>query len=118
MPIILIAHNSHQLYRHIMQDSQTKACGIEEEANQTKACRTEEEANTLGGGKSCRFHVFRILFFLALIIGAVVGLSLAFTGSTNPLDYFVPVDPPGESEAFRWDAEAGLELEVLVRQHS
>jgi hypothetical protein len=81
--------------------------------NQTQEPRTKEEAKTI-----CRCPVFRILFFLVLIIGAVSGLSLVFTGSSNPLDYFVPVDPPGLSESYRWDAVAGLERLVMVRQHS
>jgi hypothetical protein len=88
-----------------MQDNQMQVPPIEEEKTQT-----------LESEKSCRCPVFRIVFFLVLITGAVSGLSLVFTGSSNPLDYFVPVDPPGESEAFRWNAESGLELMVEVRQ--
>jgi hypothetical protein len=78
----------------------------------------EKKTHTLDNDKSCRCPVFRIVFFLVLIAGAVGGLSLVFTGSSNPLDYFVPVDPPGESEAFRWNAESGLDLMVEVRQHT
>jgi hypothetical protein len=87
--------------------------------NQMQAPQTEEEkkTQTFESENSCRCPVFRIVFFSVLIIGAVSGLSLVFTGSSNPLDYFVPVDPPGESEAFRWNAESGLELMVEVSQH-
>jgi hypothetical protein len=91
-----------------MQDNQMQ---IEPPIDEEKKTQTPERE------KSCRCPVFRIVFFSVLIIGAVAGLSLVFTGSSNPLDYFVPVDPPGESEAFRWNAESGLELMVEVRQH-
>jgi hypothetical protein len=90
-----------------MEDNQMQAPQIEE----------EKKTQTLESEKSCRCPVFRIVFFSVLIIGAVSGLSLVFTGSSNPLDYFVPVDPPGQTEAFRWNAESGLELMVEVRQH-
>lgn len=102
--IIIQLKKSHQLYP------------IQE--NQMQAPQTEQEKKaTLANEKSCRCPVFRIVFFTVLLIGAVSGLSLVFTGSSNPLDYFVPVDPPGEAEAYRWDAESGLELMVEVRQH-
>jgi hypothetical protein len=90
-----------------MQDNQMQSPPIEE----------KKKTQILESEKSCRCPVFRIVFFSVLITGAVGGLSLVFTGSSNPLDYFVPVDPPGESEAFRWNAESGLELMVEVRQH-
>jgi hypothetical protein len=64
--------------------------------------------------KCCRCRIFPIVFFGVLIIGAVCGLSLVFTNSANPLEFFVPVDPPGATEAFRWDATAGLQLMVEV----
>ena len=44
--------------------------------------------------------------------GAVAGLSVALTGDPNPANYFIPIDPPGEKEAVRWDADAGLYLTV------
>lgn len=42
----------------------------------------------------------------------MAGLSVAFTGNPDPRDFFAPVDPPGASEAIRWDALAGLYLTV------
>jgi hypothetical protein len=93
-----------------MQDNQMQAPPVEAQA--------EDEKKPLESGKSCRCPVFRIVFFSVLTIGAVSGLSLVFTGSSNPLDYFVPVDPPGLSKAYRWDAESGLDLWVEVRRHS
>ena len=47
-----------------------------------------------------------------LIGGAVAALSVALTGDPNPANYFIPIDPPGEKEAVRWDANAGLYLTV------
>eukprot|EP00529_Nitzschia_sp_RCC80_P021107 CAMPEP_0113488848 /NCGR_PEP_ID=MMETSP0014_2-20120614/26229_1 /TAXON_ID=2857 /ORGANISM="Nitzschia sp." /LENGTH=380 /DNA_ID=CAMNT_0000382575 /DNA_START=175 /DNA_END=1317 /DNA_ORIENTATION=+ /assembly_acc=CAM_ASM_000159 len=49
---------------------------------------------------------------LIVLIGVSVGLSLILTGNANPLNYFIPVDPPGASAANRWDASSGLTLVV------
>lgn len=54
-----------------------------------------------------------IIFISILLIAGAIGLSLVLTGKPNPLDYFVPTDPPGSTEAVRWDANQGLELEVI-----
>lgn len=80
--------------------------------------QSEKQENTMARENTPpRCSCFTIVFFSVLAIGAVSGLSLVFTGSSNPLDYFVPVDPPGEKDAFRWDFTAGLELMVEVRLH-
>lgn len=53
-----------------------------------------------------------IVASLVSIGATIAGLSVAFTGSPNPANYFIPVDPPGAKEALRWDAMAGLHLTV------
>ena len=53
-----------------------------------------------------------LVFFAILLGAAAAGLSIAFTGDPNPANYFVPVDPPGATEAVRWDATSGLYLTV------
>lgn len=55
---------------------------------------------------------FCIVLGILLVVGSVAGLSVAFTGSPNPADYFIPIDPPGAKEAVRWDANSGLYLTV------
>ena len=47
-----------------------------------------------------------------MFAGTVVSLSVVLTGSPNPVEYFIPVDPPGMTEAIRWDAENGLTMIV------
>jgi len=49
-----------------------------------------------------------------VLVGLAVGASLILTDSPNPLDYFIPVDPPGAKEATRWDATKGLYLRVEI----
>ena len=58
----------------------------------------------------CRCLVMTII----VGIGVTVGASLIFTNSANPLDYWIPVDPPGTKEATRWDAMEGLFLQVEI----
>eukprot|EP00538_Stauroneis_constricta_P011754 CAMPEP_0119550314 /NCGR_PEP_ID=MMETSP1352-20130426/3844_1 /TAXON_ID=265584 /ORGANISM="Stauroneis constricta, Strain CCMP1120" /LENGTH=371 /DNA_ID=CAMNT_0007596115 /DNA_START=303 /DNA_END=1418 /DNA_ORIENTATION=+ len=61
---------------------------------------------------TCGSRLRCLLFVGFVVVGLVVGLSLILTGRANPVAYFVPVDPPGKSEANRWDATAGLTLMV------
>jgi hypothetical protein len=49
-----------------------------------------------------------------MVVGASIGVSLIMTNDPNPLNYFIPVDPPGASEATRWDATRGLFLTVEI----
>lgn len=51
---------------------------------------------------------------MTVILGLAVTVSsyLIITDSANPLDYFMPADPPGAGAATRWDAMAGLYLQV------
>jgi hypothetical protein len=55
-----------------------------------------------------------IVLSMIVGIGVTVGASLIFTNSANPLDYWIPVDPPGAQEATRWDATEGLYLQVEI----
>lgn len=61
-------------------------------------------------GTNCLKRIAHIVVVAFLVAGTIVGLSVAFTGSANPVDYFIPVDPPGANEAIRWDADQGLNL--------
>jgi hypothetical protein len=64
------------------------------------------------GCSKCGRIITRTIFGVLFVTGLAVGLSYIWTGSPNPADYFVPVDPPGLTEAIRWDAESGLDLLV------
>jgi len=75
-------------------------------AKEQQAKQIEEPPATFCSRIKC------IAFFIFIGIGVIVGLSLILTGRANPVSYFVPVDPPGKSEANRWDATAGLTLMV------
>ena len=58
----------------------------------------------------CRCAIITIL----VVVGASIGISLIMTNDPNPLNYFIPVDPPGAKEATRWDASRGLFLRVEI----
>lgn len=58
-------------------------------------------------------RIFWLLVKLFLVAGTIVSLSVVLTGNPNPVEYFVPVDPPGYSEAIKWDQTShGLKLVV------
>jgi hypothetical protein len=84
------------------------------EDNQMQAAQIEEEKKTLENEKELSLSLHRILPSPHRAVG---GLSQVFTGSSNNPHFVVPADPPGESEAYRWNAKSGLELMVEVRQH-
>jgi hypothetical protein len=58
--------------------------------------------------KCCLYSIVAFAFLGT----ATVAFSIVYTGNPNPMDYFVPVDPPGQTEAIRWNAETGLTLIV------
>jgi hypothetical protein len=55
-----------------------------------------------------------IVMTILLSVAAVISTSLIVTNSANPLNYFILDDPPGAAAATRWDATAGLYLEVDI----
>jgi hypothetical protein len=62
---------------------------------------------------SNRHRVQHAVVAFYVIAGITVGVSMALTGSANPVDFFIPPDPPGASEAIRWaGATQGLRLIV------
>lgn len=70
--------------------------------------------NAESGSTKPRKYLKKVLCWAVLafmVVGTIVSVCVAVFG-VNPIEYFVPVDPPGLTEAIRWDAENGLSIIV------
>ena len=80
------------------------------EQQQRQQQQKQQQAEAL----NTKFCNLRRCICLSILIGGatIVATSLIITNDPNPLNYFVQIDPPGTSEASRWDAISGLSLVV------
>lgn len=62
----------------------------------------------------CTTWVKRIVFAVILVAILAVGLSIAFFGRANPIEFFVQEDPPGRNETHEWRTYGNDGLEILI----
>lgn len=63
---------------------------------------------------SCKRRLITLVFFIVLAIVAAVGLSIAFLGQPNPVEFFVQEDPPGRNETHEWQTFGFDGLELII----
>jgi hypothetical protein len=61
-----------------------------------------------------RRRIFNYVFLAFVVIAAIIGLSITFFGSPNPMDFFVQQHPPGMNETHLWWSGGNNGLSLVI----